>query len=251
MHILFNAWPDRRTSEALPWRQLGLVPMSLAERNPELKLPDHIVSRIAGWFVVTERRTGNQLRVPIPTHVDVVLRRSKWRFIAAGCSLVFVTYVCSLLLEGPGFSLVHIAGLSAMSLLPFVFNMFASGLASILAYVAAYFSFAVLSGLPRMGSVKLGIIFFSGGPSSTTPYSIVPASEIFGCVLLGLLPFVLYRALGQTLVTYLVVLQTDEGRYVIQLRYESLVRETLRFMGSESLEERPIPHKHLRESLSQ
>ncbi len=225
--------------------------MSLGEENPELKLPDHIVSRTVGWFEVTERRTGARVLIPRPTQVEVVLRRSKWRFIAAACSLVFVTYLCSLLLEGPGFSLVHIAGLSAMPLLPFVFNMFASGLASILTYVAAYLSFAVLSGLPRMGSVKLGIIFFSGGPSPTTPYSIVPASEIFGCVLLGLLPFVLYRALGQTLLTYLVVLQTDEGQYVMQLRYESLVRETLRFMRSDSLEKRPIPHKHLRESLGQ
>jgi len=208
--------------------------MSLAEKNPELKLPDHVVSRTPNWFLVTERRTGNQLRLPVPTHVEVVTRRSRWRFIAAASSLIFVTYFCSLLLEGPGFSLVHIAGLSAMPLLPFVFNTFVGGLTSILASVAVYLCFAVFSGLPKMGSVKLGVIFFSGGPSPTTPYSIVPASEVFGCILLGLLPFVLYKALGQTLLTYLVILQTDKGRYVIQLRHQSLLRETLAFMGSGS-----------------
>jgi len=196
----------------------------------ELKLPDHVFSRRDGSVTILERESGKQLSLSLPARARIVEKKSMARYLGAAASAVFVIYFASMFVEIMFTTTAELAILPALVAIPFIIDRVGGGRAAVLGYLVAFFSFALLMGGMAAGSLRLGLIFFGGGPADYQGYAIVPASDILTALVLGLLPFSVMKIIGQVVTKYGIIFEPAGEEYTIWVRRKDLVGEILRFL---------------------
>jgi hypothetical protein len=130
----------------------------------------------------------------------------------------------------------EVVALPLMVLIPFVVKRVWAGRFGIAAYFAAFIAFAYLQGASSYKDLKLGVVFFGGGPISNTGYTIVPATDLVVVLFAGLLPYIVFTMMGQVLVRYDVTFSSAEGEHSISLRHAGMMRELLSFVRGDRRE---------------
>ena len=196
----------------------------------ELKLPDHIFLRRNGTVTIVERGTGDERSFQLPTTARVVKRMSAVRYLGALASAIFAVYFASMFMDVLFTTNLEIVLIPVIIAVPFVFDRFGGGRAAVLAYLGAFIAFALIRGGFAAGSLRLGVIFFGGGPVDYQGYSIVPASDLLTSLILGLLPYVFMKMLGQAILKYRIVIGSGGDEYAVWVRHPTLAGEVLAFL---------------------
>jgi len=199
----------------------------------ELKLPDHVIVKVGSGITVAERRTGQKHNFALPVNPVLRTHKSPVRILAGVASTILVLYLASILapaLLSRGWQGVL---LLVLIVVPFIAERVSNGKVAALAYLVSFMIFGSYLGILGSG-MRLGVIFFGGGPGSATSYAVVPASSLLPVLLLGLLPYVVVAMLGQVLVRFDVVFPSTSGEYRLVVRHQGMASEIIAFVGPDS-----------------
>ncbi len=200
-----------------------------SRRVRELRLPDHILVREEGRVTIVERHTGERHALALPVGPEVTERRSPIRIYAALACVVFASYFSYMFLQSIFSSAWEIIALPPIMAVPFAVGRLTNGKIAVASYFGAYLAFVILRGGLGIGP-KLGILYFPGGPADFESYAIVPASDLFATVVLGILPYAVFGMLGQALINYDVMIPSSGRGHAIRIRHLGMVKEVLRFL---------------------
>jgi uncharacterized membrane protein YjgN (DUF898 family) len=198
----------------------------------ELKLPDHVLVREGDRMTVSERESGKRTLIGLPASVSKVERRSPVRFVAGLATALLAIYFSYMFLPGLFSETMEMALLPLMIAVPFIVGKAWNGKAAVISYLVVFFAFALYQGGLGDGGVRLGVIFFGGGPGEYTGYTVVPASGVLAALSVGILPFLTMKMLGQVLVTYQITISYSGQEYSMELRRQGLVKEVMAFAGA-------------------
>lgn len=199
----------------------------------ELKLPDHVIVKDTGGITVVERRTTQKHYFGFPVNPVLTMHRSPVRFLAGLASTFLALYLASILAPGLLSRGWQGALLLLIIVVPFVVEMASNGKAAVVAYLAAFMIFGSYLGILGSG-MRLGVIFFGGGPGTASSYAVVPASSLLPVLLLGLLPYVVVVILGQVLLRFDVVFRSASGDYRLVVRHQGMASEVMAFVGPDN-----------------
>jgi hypothetical protein len=196
------------------------------KRDIELKLPDHVLHRKGNRIGILERESGARCDIQLPVEASLRRQTSPRTPIAALATGVFAYYFSMMFTQELFANTVETTALVVLMIIPFLVGPVGRARTAVLAYLAAFLAFAALRG-GLMGQLRLGVIFFGDGPISPSGYALVPASSLLAALLIGLVPYLVYRMMGQVAVTYRITIPSGNGHCDINLRDRKLVRETL------------------------
>lgn len=199
-------------------------------RARELRLPDHVLVKDAKRVTIVERASGDTHSFTMPIKPIVIKTKSHARFLAALACAVLALYFSYMFMPNIFSSNLEIIALPLIIGVPFVFDRITSGKVALAAYLTVFLIFAACQGGLTNKELRLGVIFFGGGPVSYTGYTIVPASDLIVVLFLGVLPYAVLTMVGQVLVSFDIGLSSERGEYSIRIRHAGMVKEILSFL---------------------
>jgi len=199
----------------------------------EVKLPDHVIIKGSAGITFVERRTGQKRYLGFPIDPVLSIRKSPVRLLGGLAATVLALYLASILAPGLLSRDWQAVTLHLIMVVPFIVERASNGRAAVVAYLAAFMIFGSYLGI--LGSdMRLGVIFFGGGPGTATSYAVVPASSLLPVLLLGLLPYVVVAILGQVLLRFDVVFRSASGDYRLVVRHQGMASEVMAFVAPEN-----------------
>jgi len=199
----------------------------------ELKLPEHVIVKGPGGITVVERRSSQKRYFGSPVNPVVTMHRSPVRLVAGLASTVLALYLASMLATGLLSRDWQAVPLLLIMAVPFIVERASNGKAAVVAYLAAFMIFGLYAGILGSG-MRLGVIFFGGGPGTASSYAVVPASSLLPVLLLGLLPYVAVAILGQVLLRFDIVFPSTSGEYRLVVRHQGMASEIMAFVAPDN-----------------
>lgn len=196
----------------------------------ELKLPDHVLLRVDGSLMISERRTGRSSSVRIDERPRVLAKGSPMRCIGAVAAAILASYFSYMFLPDVFTSPWELVALPLIMAIPILVGGFSNGKMGLVAYLAGFLVFAALAG-GLAGQLRVGLLFLGGGPLDYQGIAYVPASDLVVVLFLGMIPYATFAALGQTMKTYKVLFEEGGQRETIILRDPGMVRELMDYLG--------------------